>query len=294
MAKLKAVKPEILLPEKPKILLSGPAGSGKTFLASGFPKTYYFDHEGSAKRPQYRKRIAENGGMYFGKEQGSQEFNAVVEEVKVLATERHDYQTAVFDSISFITNLAAAIAEEKVGSAFGADKKEAYKPMRQLLRWIEKLDMAVIFIAHSKDKWGGSGADRSIIGTTFDGYEKLEYILDLWFEIKVSGGQRICIVKKSRLDSMPMNSTFQADYLEIAKLYGGREIIEKPAEPIKLATSEQIAKVNDLLKKFNISKEDQEKWLTKVDADSFEDAPEASVAKWINFYSGKENGKEDK
>jgi hypothetical protein len=292
VSKLKAVKPEILRPEKPKIMLSGPSGCGKTTLGVSFPKPYYFDHEGSAKREQYREILAAQGGVYFGKEQGSQDFKAVIEEVKTLATEKHDYLTVVFDSISFITNLEAAIAEEKVGSDYGRDKKEANKPVRQLLRWIEKLDMAVIFIAHQKDKWGGSGNDRSIIGTTYDGYDKLEYILDLWVEMKPPAkDQRLCVVKKSRVKSMPYGMIFNADYFEFAKLYGGRDIIEKTANPIELATPEQLSKVNEIIIKFNISKEDQEKWLTKVDADSFAEVPKASIEKWINYYFGKDEVK---
>jgi hypothetical protein len=289
MGKLRAVKPEILKPEKPKFLLSGPYGCGKTFLASGFPKPYYFDHEGSAKREQYRKRLIEQGGAYFGKKEGSQDYKTVIEEVKSLATEKHDFLSVIFDSTSMLENMEAAIAEEKVGNDFGRDKKEAYRYTRQLLRWVERLDMAVIFIAHQKDKWGGTGSDRGVIGTTYDGYEKIEGVLDLWLEMTATPQKRICTVRKSRIESMKQGSIINAEYLEIAKLYGGTEIIEQQPKPIVVATAEQISIVNDIMKKFNINKtdDDVQKWLNKVNADTFEDAPSSSVQKWIDYYNGK-------
>lgn len=291
MSKLKAVKPEILKPEKPKFLLSGPFGCGKTFLASGFPKPYYFDHEGSAKREQYRKRIAAQGGVYFGKEQGSQNYETVIEEVKLLATEKHDYLTAVFDSTSMLENMEAAIAEERIGNDFGRDKKEAYKFTRQLLRWIERLDMAVIFIAHQKDKWGGSGKDRSVIGTTYDGYEKLEAVLDLWLEMSDANNKRICTVRKSRIDSMKKNTIINAEYLDIAQLYGGTNIVETEAKPIVVATTDQLKQIEKIMKKYSVQTEVIEKWLAKVGVDFFEEVPKESAQKWIEYYNGKEENK---
>lgn len=288
MSKLKAVKPEILKPEKPKFLLSGPFGCGKTYLACGFPRPYYFDHEGSAKRPQYRKRLAEQGGVYFGKEQGSQDYKTVIEEVKALATEKHNYLTVVFDSTSMLENMEAAIAEERIGNAYGADKKEAYRYTRQLIRWIEKLDMAVIFIAHQKDKWGGTGNNRGVIGTTYDGYEKLESVLDLWLEMSVSKTGRVCIARKSRIESIPPGAVINADYLDIANIYGGKELVEKEASPVILASKEQISEVEKLIKKLGINPDDIQKWLAKVGVDSFEEASTESVQKWINYYSGKD------
>ena len=49
-----------------------------------------------------------------------------------------------------------------------------------LVKWVSRLDMNVIFIAHQKDLWGLNDKGlREMIGYTYDGQEKLEYDLHL-------------------------------------------------------------------------------------------------------------------
>ena len=70
---LKAKQPEQVKPTKPKMLISGESGIGKTFFALDFPKPYLFDTEAGATREQYQEKLKKSGGVYFGKEEGSQE-----------------------------------------------------------------------------------------------------------------------------------------------------------------------------------------------------------------------------
>ena len=83
---LKAVEPTQIEPSRPKVLIYGRYGSGKTHAALDFPQPYYIDSEGGAKQDQYRKKLIASRGAYFGPEQGSRDFAAVIEEVKTLAT----------------------------------------------------------------------------------------------------------------------------------------------------------------------------------------------------------------
>ena len=56
-SKLLAVAPESWLkPKKPKILISGPAGVGKTWVSLDFPSVYYIDCEQGAERDRYEWR----------------------------------------------------------------------------------------------------------------------------------------------------------------------------------------------------------------------------------------------
>jgi len=93
MSKLKAVKPKTAEPSKPKILVFGKAGVGKTFTSLDFPKCYYIDAENGASRSHYTDKLDKAGGVYLGVEQGSQDFSEVIEQVKALATEKHEYKT---------------------------------------------------------------------------------------------------------------------------------------------------------------------------------------------------------
>lgn len=265
---LKAKKPEEVSIGKPKFMISGESGVGKTFFALDFPKPYLIDTEAGATRPQYQEKLIKSKGVYFGKEEGSQDFNSVLIEVKNLATTKHDYKTLIIDSFSYLYLLEASIAEETVGSDFGRDKKEANKPTRQLIRWLEKLDMNVILICHSKGKWARRGKEIYQDGTTFDGYDKLEYILDLWIEIPKGG--KTFMVKKSRIESLKQDDSLPLSYGKFAELYG-KEVIESESVPTDMATAVQVKLINKYIEALNVDQAQIDKWFKKVDVESFEE-----------------------
>ena len=49
---LKAKQPVDVIPTKPKFMISGNSGVGKTFFSLQFPKPYLIDTEGGATRKQ--------------------------------------------------------------------------------------------------------------------------------------------------------------------------------------------------------------------------------------------------
>ena len=96
--------------------------------------------------------------------------------------------------------------------------------------------MNVIITCHSKN---GYGQDLSVLGQTYDGYKKLDYLFDLVFEIQKRGKERVGLIKKSRIESFPDGETFTFSYDEIATRYG-REILERVAIAQELAEVEQV------------------------------------------------------
>lgn len=284
---LKAVKPEVVAEGHAKMLLSGGSGVGKTFFSLEWPSPYFIDTEGGAIRPEYTKKLISSGGAYFGKEQGSQDFSSVINELATLATTKHQYKTLILDSFSALYNRAAAIAEDKVGSDFGRDKKEANRPSRQLLRWIDSINMNVILICHKKDKWERKrGGEVSYVGSTFDGYDKLEYILDLWVEIEKEGKNRSFVVKKSRIASLPQDDRYPLEFKRFAEIYG-KEKIEGAAVPIMLATAEQVLEIKKLLDIVKIDPEEVSRWLNKADVDEWEEMKSEDIQKCINYVAKK-------
>jgi hypothetical protein len=281
---LKAKPPEKVKPGKPKFLISGESGVGKTMFALDFPKPYIIDTESGATRPQYQEKLKRVGGVYFGKEEGSQDFATVLEEVKMLATTNHDYKTLIIDSFSYLYLLEAAEAELTVGSDFGRDKKEANKPTRQLIRWLEKLDMNVILICHSRPKWVRRGKEVAQEGYTFDGYDKLEYILDLWIEINQKG--KTFLIKKSRIESLPQGDSMPLSYEHFAGVYG-KDVIEAQHKPAQLATKEQIAMVEALVEAMNIGTDEILKWFKKADVDGLEEMTFEQMESLINMLNKK-------
>lgn len=264
---LRAKAPEVVKPSKPKLLLSGAPGVGKTFFAMGFEKPFFVDVEGGGSRPQYMDRLKKAGGAYMGKEEGSQDFKTVIEQFKELATTKHDFKSVCVDSFSKLYNLTAAIAEEKVGNVYGADKKEAQKPTRQLQLWMDRLDLPVILICHSKSEWKNGAATGQ---STYDGYDKLSYDLDLWLEAILIGQRRTMLVRKSRIDSFIMGNSYPLEYQTFVDLYG-KDVMEKPLEQVVLATKEQVDEAKHLIGVFNISEDDQKKALKKYDVEKYEE-----------------------
>lgn len=278
MAALKAKAPEQVKPTKPKMLISGESGVGKTFFSLDFPAPYLFDTEGGANRAQYQDKLKKSGGVYFGKEEGSQDFKAVIEETKQLCTTTHSYKTAIYDSFTYLYMLEAAIAEADKGSDFGRDKKMANIPTRQLISQLEKLDMNIILVCHSKQKWERKGKDIIDAGSTFDGYDKLEYILDLWIEI-LKGGKTF-VVRKSRIESLKQGDSHPLSYEKFADLYG-RNVIESPSIPMILATPEEVSRLMILVEGLKIDGDTQKKWMDKCEVDGYVDMSSSQIQSLI-------------
>lgn len=276
-------KPEEIKRSKPKFIISGESGVGKSFYMLDFPKPFIIDTEGGTVEPQYVKKMKEVDAVYFGKEDGSQDFKTVIDELKWLATNKHDRQTLIIDSFSKLYNITAAIAEETVGNIYAADKKAAQKPTRQLQVWMDRLDMTIALVAHSKAEWkNGQPTGR----TTWDGWDKLTYDLNLWIELVQNGKRRDIVVRKSRIEGFILGNSYPADYETFAKLYGD-DIINKPSEQIVLATVDQVAEAKHLIGVFNISEEDQKKALKKYDVEAYEELSSEEIQKVIDNLKSK-------
>jgi hypothetical protein len=159
--------------------------------------------------------------------------------------------------------------------------------MRRLINWAGKLDMNVIFIAHEKADWGtNGGGERTQIGVTFDGYDKLAYELHLALHAQKRGPARMAVVKKSRLTGFPDADSFSLDYQEFAARYG-KDIIEAKTKAIELAKPEQVTEVKTLVENVRITEEEIQKWFTKAEVDSWEEMTTEQIAKCISFLKGK-------
>jgi len=283
---LKGVAPKTIKPAKPKILIFGAPGKGKTWGSLEFPSVYYIDTEAGADLNHYQDKLASAGGTYFGIDQGSRDFKAVIDEVKSLATEKHKYKTMVIDSFTKIYNIERSKAEASGGSEFGRDKKEANKPTRQLVTVMDKLDMNVILVCHEIDKWEKVGAQREAVGKTYDGFDKLEYEMHLVLQIVRRAGKTKAIVVKSRFEQFVEGTDFVWSYEAFAEKYG-RDIMETPAVPIMLATTEQVVELNELLGVVKVDTATLDQWRTKANVEEWSEMNSDQIGKCIAFLKGK-------
>jgi hypothetical protein len=269
-SRLKAVVPKAAVPSKPQMLVYGKPGVGKTWAAISFPGVYYVDTEGGADLAHYTDKLLAAGGMYLGPDQGANTFEVVIDQVKALCTERHDFKTLVIDSISILFNNRVAEAAEDLGDKdqFGASKKAGVQQMRILMRWLRRLDMNVVLIAHATGEWGMVNGKREQIGDTFDAWDRLEYELHLCLHITKQGKSRFATVRKSRLLPFPEGDRFPWSYDDFAERYG-RDVIEAAVQTVTLATPEVVAEIEKLLGVIKVPDGWEAKFLADNDAEKW-------------------------
>lgn len=291
-SKLLAVAPETVEPKKPKILIYGPPGVGKTWASLDFPNVYYIDTEGGADLDHYREKLRRSGGAYLGPEQGSLDFDVVISQLQALATESHNFRTVVLDSASKLWNVALSDEQEALGDkdAFGAYKKVPTRKFTGMVKWLNRLDMNGIIICHQKDLWGmNEKKQREVVGYTFDCQEKLEYDLHLVLRIAKIGASRYAYVGKSRLPSFPEGDNFDWSYQTFAERYG-RDVIEKAATQLVLATPEQIAEIDRLLGIVKMPDGWQDKIFKAASVEGWDEMDSDKIAKCIDMLKERLNG----
>ncbi len=281
-SRLKAIPPKAAEPSHPKMLIFGKPGVGKTWCSTEFPAVYFIDTEGGANLSHYTDKLEKAGGVYLGPEQGSLSFDTVIEQVKALATEQHPFKTLVIDSVSKLFASEVADEAERLGEkdVFGASKRPAIAAMRQLVNWLQRIDMNVVLIAHEKAEWGMVKGQRSEIGATFDCWDRLGYELHLILHITKAGTKRAATVTKSRLLGFPEGQSFPWSYSEFATRYG-RDVIEQASVPLVLATPEQIAEVTGLLSIIKLPEGTVEKWFKKAEVDAWPEMTADATGKCI-------------
>jgi hypothetical protein len=289
--KLKAKTPDKVEPSKPKILIFGASGVGKTWFSLDFPSCYYIDTEGGAARSHYMEKLTKSGGMIMGPEDGSLDGETVIAQFQALATEKHGFKTVVVDSITKLFNTLIANEQERLGDkdAFGASKKPAVAFMRRLMNWIHRLPMNVVLICHEKEEWGvDAQGNRTQTGTTFDCWDKVQYELDLAIQVVKQGQSRYGLIRKSRLQGFPDRERFALDFAEFSTRYG-KDVIEAESKTIVLASAEQVSEIERLSSIIHMTEEEKQKWLTKASASDWNELTDEQAAKAINALLAKIN-----
>ncbi|HEY7117415.1 MAG TPA: AAA family ATPase [Tepidisphaeraceae bacterium] len=269
---LRARKPEAVT-KRLKLFMFGPAGVGKTTAAIQFPNSYIIDGERGAEN--YDKLITSSGSAVFQ----TTDINEVVQEVKALLTERHDFRTLVIDPITPIFNDLLDKCETQVGADFGRHFGAANKTMKRLANLIMNLDMNVIVTAHAKAEYGENFRK---LGYTFDGWRQLDYWFDLVVELGKRGKKRMAKVAKTRIETFPDEDVFEWSYDAIKKRYDA-SILEREAQQIALASPEQVRELKELLHVVRLPEGLVDKWFSKAQVDTWEDMPAETIAKCIEY-----------
>lgn len=273
---LRATKPQDTNPRL-KFLLFGPAGVGKTTAALQMPRPYIIDCENGTTH--YTDLIDKAEGAVFS----TQSIDDVVAEVRALMTEPHEFRTLVIDPFTPLYDTKLDEGEGKVGSDFGRHYGYANKTCKRLFNMLALLDMNVVVTCHQKNEYGDG---MKVIGRTFDGWKKLDYLFDLVLELEKSGKKRNAVVRKTRLAEFPDQDVFEWSFDSLAERWGADRLRAK-SEVIELATPAQVARVKKLIADLQLPQDTWQKWLDKAKAEDFEDMPADSIQKCIDFIANK-------
>lgn len=305
-----------------KVFIYGESGSGKSYFCTQFPKPYYIDSEKGVERAKYAKNIELNDGVVFQ----TRNFHEIYEEVKLLSTIDHDYQTLVIDPITPIYNnlVDECLVKARGKTGYGQHYSEAAKQFQKLIDLLLAIDMNVVITAHVKKEYG---ANMDVIGTTFDAYKKINFLFDVVIETLIKQKRYIGISKKSRLVSLGADEEFDFSYENFHSLYEkelqfftpkkidqsnviemenpSKKVIEKALErnlPEQMGqvTTETLSKLLSIMERAEINEDLKDIWLNHFEVDNFKDLKEFQANRLIHkilyeksdFFSNETKGDE--
>lgn len=281
---LRGVKPEEVK-KRFKAFFYGKAKVGKTTAAISFPKPYLIDTERGAENTKYTNVLKQNGGVIFQ----TNDFDEVVNEIKCLLTENHEYKTLIIDPLTIIYDDLLDKISAEIGTEYGKHVHAAGKRMKNLYSLLLRLDMNVIITSHAKTEYEMIGKELTVVGQTFDCYKKMDYMFDLVLHIQKRGKNRVAFVTGTRLDEFKEDETFDFSYEEICGRYG-KDILEKECISTLLASPEQIKEIKHLIEILHIEQAVVEKMFKKEEVDGFEFMSEDYIKKCINHFKSKIQG----
>lgn len=283
---IKAKKPEVK-EKRLKLFLFGPPGSRKTTSALQFPKSVLIDMERGSE--QYTKTINKAGSVVLETNNPDE----VMAEVKALLTEKHEYRTLIIDPVTIfyqglqdkwsrIFEHHAKTEKEKELQDFGmrywGRVKSEYK---SFLRMLLQLDMNLIITSHQKDIYG---PNMQKVGIGPDSMKGDNYVFDYVFRLNVVGDKAIAITEKQRsepLEPQKFPAEFEWSYENFLKFYG-KEVIQREAVAVPLASAEQVAEITRLLEIVKVNDEDVTKLFTKNDVDDWSELTAEAIQKYID------------
>ena len=229
-----------------KVLLYGAPGVGKTLAAIQMPNSYIIDT--AKETPRYFKLIQKTNSVVFN----CSDPYSVMEEMKRLRDEKHNYQTLIIDEATTLYQNMQSIWQDKfVAAQEGRSQKrnsndnlledfgfrywsKVKRDWQKLINLVRNLDMNVIFIAQQKEKYGDS---QKIIGVCPDTDKKDEHLFDFVFKLIIRGkdGYKAICTKQRVLpvaidpDAHRFPHEFDWNYGNLLKFYN-KEYIEKPTK----------------------------------------------------------------
>ncbi len=277
---LRAKEPT-LIKKRLKAFIYGREKVGKTTCCIQFPKSYVIDTENGAIHSQYIELLKKSGSVIL--QTGS--FDEVMAEVKALKHEKHDFKTITIDSLTLLYANLVNHYQPLIDNKFAGHYQKANQDFSRLMSALLELDMNVLLTAHAKTLYDVGKTNGKVTmetcGDTFDCYKKTPYLFDLILEIRNIAGERLAVVKGSRLQEFKEGENFEFSYKNFCEKYD-IETLEREAVPIELATPQCLTLLKDLMTIFHVPKETYNQWLAKWNVSKFSEMPNDAILQYIH------------
>ena len=290
---------------RPKILMFGPEGSGKTLLALQFPNPIVIDMERGTDL---------YGSQFDFAVQHVVHPDDVMEIVTDLLTKKHDYRTLVIDPMTIYWQslqdkwkqilYGKKQTDDTAGQTKTADDTKSGKFQSEpymeydlapkdwmmlkaenncLIRRLSLLDMTLVLTCHQKTLYADSGFMQKA-GDTFDSEKKLGHFCDTVFQMERVNDQFTATVKKIRGKSLANNRIIippPPDSLLIFNDLFGENLLTKEAKPVIFITGEQVGEIGTCIVQLQMPDAKVKKALRARNVDRIEDLTEEQAADMI-------------
>lgn len=256
-----------------KLLLWGDSGSGKTTLSIQFPGVALIDLEGGADH---------YGDTFKFKVLKATTADEISQAVDWLLSHEHDFQTLVIDPITMYWDSLQAKWNEillRRNKGSKGHRLEYYDMQprdwqlikaehKELIRKLIQLDMNVIVTARQKTLYSDQGFMKPI-GETFDGEKSLPFLFDSILRLyRDDKGRFMAENLKDRANKLP-HGHFEVSFEKLERCLGS-ESLSRNAEPIRLASAEQLNTLRHFIAVSGMKQETVLERLTAYGADSLE------------------------
>lgn len=268
-----------------KCFVYGGSGSGKTSLGLCFPSPVVIDLEQGtdAYGDEYTFDVLE-----------TQSPDDVLEAVKWLRSEKHDYRTLVLDPITvywealqrkwsdiFMSRNRTSKGHKGEFYDFQVKDWNVIKgEFKTMIRALLSLDMNVVVTARQKAQYADGDFMRQI-GETFDGEKSLPYLFDVVLHLFRPENAFSFEVLKDRTRGLP---TTDVKMPEPRGLYGliekafGAENAQREAKPVEVLTPDQAGELRKLIEELGLDMGTVSTRLLAYGADKVEDLSRENAA----------------
>jgi AAA domain len=271
------------MPERVILLLAGPSGSGKSFFVANLKNALIFDTDIGGGLSYADERIKRNGSVRV--EVGS--YLEVIDEIQKRRKQLASITTLAIDHLTTLQQEAVSRWNpQMLENTYGKEHDRAAKEWRKIREMARFGDFHLVCTAHLKNKYD----KKELIGMVTDASKNLEADMQQVIYAQPPKGcppststPSLALVQKWRRDPEDSRGKVPASFPltveEFCKVHGAG--LDGKREEIPMATVEQVAELENLLKVVKISEEVIGKWKAKAKADDWDGFSAEVLAKCI-------------